>query len=280
MFNPYSKCGSNKRIIKKSRKELSKINNDECRIISLVDVKNPKKFIENLNHKDNVVILGGDGTLNHIANFIYGRDNLPNIYLMQAGSGNDFKRSIKTRKKFIKINKYLENLPKVSFSKNNKEKDIRFLNSCGLGYDGIICKMVNTLRKKKSRINYFNLTINCGRRFKHFNLDIKADGKNYKFNNCWLVTAMNGSYFGGGIKVAPNQDRLKSKTLDICILHNFSFAKGLFIFPLMYLGLHKKIKKHFTIIKAKDILIKTDRKLLIEIDGETDFILNEIRVRK
>ena len=53
-----------------------------------------KKFFKELKSEDEVVFLGGDGTVNYLINEIDGMNVKNNIYLLANGSGNDFLNDI------------------------------------------------------------------------------------------------------------------------------------------------------------------------------------------
>ena len=74
-----------------------------------------KEFFAKLKKDDDIVISGGDGSLNKLANII-DFDKLPNkVYLHKAGNGNDFLRDINELKEdIIEITPYLKKLPVVS----------------------------------------------------------------------------------------------------------------------------------------------------------------------
>ena len=79
-----------------------------------------KSFFAGLAPEDEVVLIGGDGTINHLINAV-DCDTLENkVYLFGNGSGNDFLNDIGEKPgKEILLNPYLKNLPKARV--NGKE---------------------------------------------------------------------------------------------------------------------------------------------------------------
>ena len=47
-------------------------NNVECEFTSLLEIGNMKEFFDGLGEDDDVILTGGDGTLNRFANDVYG----------------------------------------------------------------------------------------------------------------------------------------------------------------------------------------------------------------
>lgn len=99
----------------------------ELRLTSLRNL-DIDSFIKTLRSDDNVILLGGDGTVNHFVNAL-GSNIIPcPLFLREAGTGNDFALDIIDKKdektKLIQINEFIENLPCVEV----KGKTYRFIN--------------------------------------------------------------------------------------------------------------------------------------------------------
>lgn len=271
-YNPYSRNGDK---IDKIYKKLSK--KDFVKLINLVEFDDIDilPLINRLNEKDNakVVIASGDGTLNRIVNRIKNYDINKEIYLYKAGTGNDFRRSIKEKGKLVNITAYLKNLPKIKY--NNKEE--LFLNGVGMGLDANVATYINTTRNDKSKSKFFKATYTCMKEFKPFDIDVKIDNNEFSFKKCWLVSVLNAEYVGGGMKFAPKLKRLE-KEVGFLVIYNTSKLLLFLLFPLIYLGLHTLIKKHVTYIKGKKIEIVSKSKNELQIDGEHHFNINKIEV--
>ena len=80
---------------------------------------------------------------------------------------------------------------------------------------------------------------------------------------------MNGRYYGGGMMIAPDQDRLSDK-ITLVVLHSSGRLKTLLSFKSIFNGSH--VKKHPKICKVfvgKNIKVEFDRPNAIQVDGET-----------
>ena len=73
-----------------------------------------RKFFDSLAEEDEVVFVGGDGTLNYFINAV-DTDNIKNkVYLKPSGSGNDFMNDLNEHDgREILLNGYIKNLPTV-----------------------------------------------------------------------------------------------------------------------------------------------------------------------
>jgi len=235
----------------------------ECFDLTKTDAKT---FMENLSSKDDVILVGGDGTLNHFINDIDLDDIHNDIYLYRAGTGNDFLNDVEAREDFILINKYLVNLPKVTINDTTRY----FINGIGFGIDGY-CTMEGDKQRSKSKrkINYTLIALKglfFG--YKRVNAIIEVDGVVNKYENVWLAPSMKGRYYGGGMKVAPYQDR-NDGLLTSIVYFSKSKIKTLVIFPSIFGGKHAKYTKNVRMTKGKTIEVTFDRPCALQIDGET-----------
>ena len=91
---------------------------------------NYQEFFNNLKSDDEVVLVGGDGTINYLINEI-DTDNLKNnIYIKKSGTGNDFLVDLgKVDEEEVLINDYLKNLPTVEVNGMKR----KFINGIGYG---------------------------------------------------------------------------------------------------------------------------------------------------
>ncbi len=265
-YNPNS-CGKNGL---KIAHEIEKLMGDNTYVYYNILSETPlNQVIDSLPSDTNVVITGGDGTLNSFVNKIENTE-ARNYYFYASGSGNDFARDIgfKKRTKPILINEYIKNLPTA----NIKGKTYKFLNCIGSGMDGYCCGEVERLRQiSHRRGNYLFAAIKALLyAYKPCDAFIVADGKEYIFKNTWLVPTMNGRYFGGGFKAAPDQDRLNvDKKLSLVAMHSNNFFKIVIAFLLILKGKHTKLKSMIKVIEGHEFSVKLSRSATLQIDGET-----------
>ena len=276
LYNPLSNGGT---CVNKAKELEIKFNkeNKENKLISLIEINNIQEFLNSVNNDDTIIIVGGDGTLYHIANEIHGYDISNKIVLLaKAGTGNDFYRDVKRYEKdgFVRIEKYLSNTPSVEFNGIINY----FNNSCGIGVDGDICNRVNAA-KKKSGIHYLIHCLKAVLSFEKFTLKTKIDDEEKIFEKTWFTTVMQGRYFGGGMKVAPSQDR-NSDTLTMVVVHKVPVALLMIILPTIYLGKHTIFKKYVKIFNCKNVELETSAPQFIEIDGDIVPEVCKLKIKK
>lgn len=286
LYNSNSKIGKNKeKMFKVLASAIKTFKDGDIRVKDITKLDSIEERLAKINkEKDNILIVGGDGTLTSLINkYKKYLDNLPKIYAVKAGTGNDFLRNIihsgypveNINNKYFLINPFLKNLPICKV--NNNEKT--FLNGIGIGLDGYICKNVEEQRNKNNKQSFFKITLKSFMEFKPLEkLTIEVDGKKHELKKCWFASIMNGKYYGGGMKIAPKAD-FKGEKLQAVIINDINKFKLFMLFPLIYTGNHSKVKAvHF--FEGKHIKITSDEKTYVQIDGEPQKDINEIEVIK
>lgn len=247
---------------------------DNTKLIDVTQITNYPVFLDGLEVDDDIILCGGDGTLNRFANAIRDIPLKNNIYYYASGSGNDFVRDLgkeKGAQPTFRINKYLKNLPTVTV---NGEERV-FLNGVGYGIDGYCCEVGDQLRETSDKpVNYTSIAIKgLLFHYKPTNATVTVDGHTHTYEKVWIAPTMHGRYYGGGMIPTPGQQRLgKKNTLSLMIFHGSGKLRTLCIFPSIFKGEHIKHKNVVEIITGKDITVEYDRPAPLQIDGET--ILN------
>lgn len=220
--------------------------------------------------EDRIILAGGDGTLNRFVNDLEGEEIKREIYCFPAGSGNDFMSDVKDtagEDGLVLLNPYIQNLPTVSVNGMTK----KFINGIGYGIDGYCCEVGDELRAKGKKANYTAIAIKglLGR-FQPRNAFITVDGKELRFEHVWLAPVMNGRFYGGGMMVAPGQDRQNADgTLSLVVMHGKSKLKTLTVFPSIFKGEHVRHEEMVTVVSGREITVAFDRPTALQIDGET-----------
>lgn len=243
VYNPHAGNGRGKEEAEKLRDIMK---GDELVFSDITKIDDYKTFLRGIGNNEAVIIAGGDGTLNRFVNDI-GDTELD---------------------KPIQINKYLKDLPTV----NVNGREYRFINGIGYGIDGYCCEVGDRMRaESKKKINYTSIAI-TGLLFHYHptNATIIVDGKEHKYKKVWLAPTMNGRFYGGGMMLSPNQDRLSEHgEISVMVMHGSGKLKTLMIFPSIFSGKHIEHKDAVEVISGSEINVKFDRPTALQIDGET-----------
>ncbi len=273
-YNPLSGNGHGADCVEKLKELLGA----DVKFTDVRDVKDYASYFAALTENDSVVVAGGDGTLNHFVNDVEGLTIRNNVYLFTGGTGNDFKNDVAPNEEgLIRLNDYIKDLPIVEV----KGMTRRFINGIGYGIDGYCCEVGDELAKKSDKpVNYAGIAIKgLLFHYKPTHATVTVDGETREFDRVWLAPSMNGRFYGGGMNIAPSQDRLaQPKTLSLVVFHGSGKLKTLMIFPSIFKGEHIKHEKQITILKGRDITVAFDRPVALQIDGETVLGVTEYTV--
>ena len=268
LFNPHAGNETGKA---KAEKLKEVYTGKELEFLDITEIKDYGQLFSRLENDDNIIICGGDGTLNRFANAIYDLNTDKEIMYYAAGSGNDFLRDIDGVDGSVpfRINEYITDLPVVTVN----GKSYRFINGVGFGIDGYCCEVGDQLREKNDGkpINYAGIAIKgLLFHYKPTAATVTVDGVTHTYKKVWLAPAMIGRYYGGGMIPTPHQTReQRQEKLSTCIIHDTGKLKTLMIFPSIFKGEHIKHAKKVDEFSGKRITVEFDRPVALQIDGET-----------
>ncbi|MCM1395820.1 MAG: hypothetical protein NC132_06940 [Corallococcus sp.] len=253
----------------KDARDWAKVLTEETTFIDVLTT-DVRKLVSDLKEGDEVVVAGGDGTLNHFINDVADLEIANKIYYVKSGSGNDFYRDRKDEVDElgrIALNRHLVNLPVIYVNGITK----RFINGIGYGIDGETCKIGEELRRTTDKpINYSKIAIKLllGK-FKQRNATVTVDGQTATYKHVWLAPTMKGRYYGGGLMVAPNQDRFDHEgKVSVVVLYKRGRLGTLLNFPSMNTGKHVLKKGWVTVVTGKRVEVSFDTPCALQIDGE------------
>lgn len=252
------------------------------RDVTLCDVTklDAAAFLRGLPGTDMIILAGGDGTLNHFANALNGVAPSQTIYYYPTGSGNDFMNDVRENaaNETVLLNPYLRGLSTVEVNGTRHA----FLNGIGYGIDGYCCEVGDRMRAEgKQKVNYAGIAIKgLLFHFRPMKATVTVDGRTRTYKNVWLAPTMKGRFYGGGMNIAPAQDRQNPDgTVSAVVLHCRSRLKTLIVFPSIFKGEHVKHTEMVDVLSGHDVLVRFDRPCALQIDGETVKNVTEYRIR-
>ena len=238
---------------------------------NVADIEDYHEFFSRIPADDKIIVAGGDGTLNRFINDTDYCHVPQEVYFFPSGSGNDFARDIGKKKHCepFEVRKYISNLPAATIG----GKEQRFFNSISLGLDATVCLEANRLKSLgKKSVNYAMLAVKCiFTKYKFCDAVVTdGEGNRHEFKDVLLAITTKGRYFGGGVKISPNQDRNHpDEMLTFIIAHNLPRLKALIVFASIVIGKHFSFKKNVTVIEGKDFTVEFSQPTPLQIDGET-----------
>lgn len=277
LYNPKAGNGSAETETRKLDEILA---GSEIRYIDITGIKSYAELFSSMDKDAKLVISGGDGTLNRFVNDTEGEELPERIYYFATGTGNDFLLDIgKTREDgVIDITEYLKDLPTVTVN----GKSFRFINAIGFGIDGYCCEVGDKLREKSDkRVDYTGIAIKgLLFHFKPTNAEVTVDGVKHSYKKVWIAPTMHGRYYGGGMKTAPEQNRLDRDSGDsFAVMYGKGRLRTLIMFPSIFKGEHVRYTDSVEIIRGHNITVRFDRPTALQIDGETILNVSEYSVK-
>ena len=233
---------------KKSLIELEKIENElKLKMLSYKVLKTSKEKNANdlMNEVigDELIVIGGDGTINEVINNYHGKEF---IYLAY-GSGNDLARSIKFNKN-IEISKLLDTNKYIEYDVG-VVNDRKFCSGFDIGFNADIIKRANSSKLKKYLGKYIYLFQGVIGIFmlKKYKAKISWDFGEIDTDSLYLLNIMTQPYEGGGIKFSQTATGQDGK-LHIMVMENINTLTFIYNYLCLLFKKHNKLKrvKHLT----------------------------------
>lgn len=260
------------------------------------------KKISALPGNKNLVIVGGDGTINEVLNGIVDFEYL-RVGVIPNGSGNDFARGLKLPKDPIKnLNQILEvidesendvdcytgiDLGQVAYEKDGEEQHRLFGISAGVGLDAIVCKRALTSKLKKAlnkiklgKLTYILLTVHTLFSMETSDMEMKMwndlpdmeedKDREYEitlpYKKLIFMAAMNQFAEGGGVPMAPKANCTDGK-LSFSSASGIPKTKTFFCLPFLMAKMQKHIKG-FDIVDGAIAKLHIANPMVLHADGE------------
>lgn len=228
-----------------------------------------------------IVGIGGDGTVNEIANGFYEDFTLINpetiLGVVPSGRGSDFSRSLNIKPG---LNSALQvitqdsssaiDIGKVSYKDHASEDQTRyFLNISDFGLGGEVCQRMNLDRAERKTSSYLKSTVAAFLNYKNKRVKLRIDGEDLPASDYLIGAISNGRVFGKGMRVAP-EAKLDDGLFDVVLIKGMRVLEFCRNVWRVYTGRHLSHPK-VELIRGRTIEAFPDSEendVLIEVDGE------------
>ncbi len=222
-----------------------------------------------------LVAVGGDGTVNEVANGILHSSNAATTALgvVSTGTGSDFVRSVGIPRNYAAACSTLTSSKRltidvglIEYQREGKTLERFFVNAAGTGFDAAVVKETERLPKFfGGTIPYLGGLLRTLFVYKNKPVVVRADGE-VESGRVLNVVVANGGYLGGGMHVVP-QAELGDSLLDVAIIGDMGKLELLKELPKVYKGTHVNHPK-FKMKKAASVTIESTEPMLVYADGE------------
>lgn len=222
-----------------------------------------------------IVAVGGDGTINEVVNAVLGSE--ATFAALPLGGNNDFLRSLGVwtwqqacgalargadRQLDVGLAEYVDaegvaqhryyavlaDVGLGSLVVHNTPQRFKHSLGGGLGY---VVSLYRTAVQGEARARWMR---------------VQADGEVRYERNLLLVEALNGSYAGGGLRVAPRA-RFDDGLLDIFVAEEMHWLTVWALFPKIYRGTHIDHEKT-GYFQARSVAVDTETRTPLSVDGD------------
>lgn len=224
-----------------------------------------------------VVAVGGDGTLNEVANGFFLNGDPPRdsaIALMPYGTGGDFRRTFGIPTELEKVAEMLKNgnRRRIDAGRIDMQSldDIpltrHFVNIADAGIGGVVVDRVNHSSKILGGKLTFNLvSLRTLLTFKPPAVEVRTDERNWE-GRAQNVVIANCQYFGGSMHVAPGAQPDDGK-FDIVVFGDIGGFEAIRQIQDIYKARHVRNPKVQT-WRAAEVEVLSGERVLIDVDGE------------
>jgi diacylglycerol kinase (ATP) len=216
-----------------------------------------------------VVAVGGDGSVNDVAQGLIGTNTL--LAIIPKGSGNGMARTMRipldSAEAIKVINKGHTAAMDVGFANG-----AAFISNAGVAFDALISKKF-AKSERRGLMVYSWLVTKYMWLYKERDFTITVDGKEYT-ERAFMVNVANGQQFGYNFKIAPMASYTDG-ILDVIIIRKFPKILGVLLVVRAMNGsiVKSPYVRHYT---GKNITISNPQLKLMQTDGDAHPCENEI----
>ncbi|MBI5092221.1 MAG: diacylglycerol kinase family lipid kinase [Candidatus Hydrogenedentes bacterium] len=224
-----------------------------------------------------IVAIGGDGTIYEAVNGFFDGSTTINpmasLAIIPMGTGCDFVRTIGVPKGLVAVRLIGKkdtrrvDVGRVTLRLPDGGEGVRyFINVADAGMGGVVAQRANQSSKRLGGfITFFGSVIATLASYRNCNLAMEIDGVRVE-QRCRDLIIANGSYYGGGMKVAP-EAALDSGVFEVFVIGDVSVPRAVIKLPKLYLG-RLKGDPDVKYFRARRVRVQSEEDVLLNLDGE------------
>ncbi len=221
-----------------------------------------------------LVVVGGDGSVNEVANGLAGLASPPEVAVVPRGTGWDFVRT-------FAIPRRVEDAARVALGGATLEMDLgrvsyrawdgseaegMFANVASAGMSGAIAQRANEATKALGgKVSYLWATFAVFARWSATDVRLRVDEQEREARMFDVVVA-NGRFFGGGMKICP-EAAPDDGLFDVLTIGDVTKRDLVLTMPKIYRGTHLPHPKA-ELLHGRVVSVESDGPIPIQLDGE------------
>jgi diacylglycerol kinase (ATP) len=221
-----------------------------------------------------LVAVGGDGTVNEVANGLVGAERAE-LAVIPRGTGGDFVRT-------FGISSKLEDAVRVALGGRTRTIDLGhagydtwtgppgdayFANIASAGMSGAVAKRTNEASSAPlgGKAAYLWSTLAVFARWRNTEIRVTVDGET-RSGPMFDVIVANCRYLAGGMKITPEAEP-DDGLFDVLLIGDISKLDLALTMPKIYRGTHLPHPKA-ELLRGASVVVEADTPLPVELDGE------------
>jgi diacylglycerol kinase (ATP) len=221
-----------------------------------------------------LVVVGGDGSVNEVANGLAGLGRQPEVAVVPRGTGWDFSRTFGIPRKIDDaVQVALEgdvrtiDLGRASYRAwDGSDATTSFANVASAGMSGAIAKRANeTTKALGGKASYLWATFAVFSGWAATEIEVAVDGER-RAGPMFDVVVANGRFFGGGLEICPDAEP-DDGLFDVLTIGDVTKRDLVQTMPKMYRGTHLPHPKA-ELLRGSSVTVTSETPLPIELDGE------------
>ena len=221
-----------------------------------------------------LVVVGGDGSVNEVANGLAGLGRQPEIAVVPRGTGWDFSRTFGIPRKIDDaVQIALEgdvrtiDLGRASYRAwDGSDATASFANVASAGMSGAIAKRANeTTKALGGKASYLWATFAVFSGWEATEIEVAVDCER-RAGPMFDVVVANGRFFGGGLEICPEAEP-DDGLFDVLTIGDVTKRDLVQTMPKMYRGTHLPHPKA-ELLRGSSVTVTSETPLPIELDGE------------
>jgi YegS/Rv2252/BmrU family lipid kinase len=219
-----------------------------------------------------VVAVGGDGTVNEVAQGLAGKQ--AELAIIPRGTGWDFARTYGIPRRLedavaVALEGHVRaiDLGRASYRRwDGREAESYFANIASAGMSGVIAKRANeTSKALGGKVSYAWATLAVFARWQNDEVLVQVDGER-RSGRMHDVVVANGRYFGGGMMICPHAEP-DDGLFDVLLIGDLTKRDLLLTLPKTYRGRHLPHPKA-ELLRGTVVTVDAPEPLPVELDGE------------
>ena len=217
---------------------------------------------------DRVAAVGGDGTVNEVANALIGKNAA--LAVVPVGTGNDYAKTLRIPNDPIEAAKLSFEGPPTLVDVGLAVGHRHFVNIAGAGFDAEVMTRFNSpgivARALPVKVRYYLSILRTFAGYKGVRATVELDGQSVEIERMLLLAVGCAQYYGAGMHILPSAD-LNDGLFDIVWGENVRMAELNKLMALIYKGAHIGHPNVKT-ARAKSVTVVANPATRFHLDGD------------